>query len=588
MKVAYRWGNHEQHGDVIAPSFFLSNNAEGFFHGNAFPQSVYHGLFFSDGIDSYRTLENIQVQGNVVKSFEQKFYEVVRKGSLIDEAFFMPVGKDALLYELNENANVLITLDVKKAYDNRLWGRNYTMSRKKDCTVIRFEKVSDSREDKSHGEREFVVYIALRHDGKTQPVNRWIERMYEDDAGRHESGVRWVFEAMSFEGKKCAIAVSKKEEQAILMANKVFNSGSKLKAEKSKHLHALPYRSLEQFAAHNALNLLATNHGIHAGHPWFFQYWSRDSLISAKALPLPLRRKIILSYLPSVQRDGNLPNRMPASKLGAADAVGWLFFRASELYNDLALTEQEERKIRAAVMSTIANLRKHHVNTDIVYSNVKETWMDTQYNDNGRFGARIEIQALTLAMYRFAAELTAKTDYKKYELQLREKVLKHFYLDGLLKDGIDDATCRPNIFIAAYVYPQLLSNEEWKMAIMNTLNKLWLEWGGLASLDTSHPDFFPNDLGNDNRSYHHGDSWYWLNNLAAIVMHRIDKNEFASYIRKIKEASLHNLLWQRSLGSCSELSSASHQTSSGCLNQAWSDAMLIELLQELHSPQPDT
>ncbi len=578
MKVTYRWGKHHAAGDVDSPSFFLSNKSEGFCNFSVVPKSVYNGLFFSDGLDTYRTIENISVRNNNIHTINQKFLFVEREGSERTETFFMPNGKDALLYELNEAAPITLTLDVKRAYDGRVWGRNYKVSRRKDCTVIKFTKTSDNREDKASDEHEYTLYIAIKHDGKLEKNMHWIERMYDDDAARGETASRWVLDACTIIGRKLAIATAKKESEAIAQATYTFRNAARLKAAKSKEKHALPHRSLEQFAAYNAIDMLTTAHGIHAGHPWFFQYWSRDSLISAKALQPAARQKLLIPFLKQIQQDGNIPNRIPSSEIGAADSVGWLFFRAFELYNAKKLSSTAEHKVLQAIVKSIELLRVHRTSKDIIYNKPQETWMDTLYNDDGRFGARIEIQALLLAMYRFAAELSTKR-YEKYEQQLKKKVLKFFFEHNQLKDGIDDDTIRPNIFIAYYVYPDLLTKGEWKRVFKHALDNLWLDWGGLSTLDKRHPNFFPEDSGNDSRSYHHGDSWYWMNNLAAICLHRLDKDEFKPQIEKIKQASIHNLLWQNSLGTPAEVSSASHQTSAGCQNQAWSAALLIELLE---------
>lgn len=110
---------------------------------------------------------------------------------------------------------------------------------------------------------------------------------------------------------------------------------------------------------------------------------------------------------------------------------------------------------------------------------------------------------------------------------------------------------------------------------------MWLNWGGLATIDKNHYLFQKKHTGANDLSYHRGDSWYWLNNLAAIVMYRVNKIKYRSKINKILEASVNDLLWMGAVGCSSEISSAEKQTSDGCLNQAWSNAMLIELLDEV-------
>ena len=149
-------------------------------------------------------------------------------------------------------------------------------------------------------------------------------------------------------------------------------------------------------------------------------------------------------------------------------------------------------------------------------------------------------------------------------------------------DGLDDWTIRPNVFIAAYIYPELLSKNEWKKCFNAVIPKLWLSWGGLSTIDKNHPFFCENYSGEIPKSYHRGDSWFWINNLAAIVMARVDKNEFKRYIDMIIDASAKDIMYKGFIGHHSELSSASKQKAEGCLCQAWSSAMFVELVHELY------
>ena len=84
----------------------------------------------------------------------------------------------------------------------------------------------------------------------------------------------------------------------------------------------------------------------------------------------------------------------------------------------------------------------------------------------------------------------------------------------------------------------------------------------------------------DNRSYHRGDSWYWMNAAAAIAMRRLDPVRYQEQIALITKACVDDLLFQGAVGHCSELSSAAEQAWGGCFSQAWSAALLYELLTE--------
>ena len=114
------------------------------------------------------------------------------------------------------------------------------------------------------------------------------------------------------------------------------------------------------------------------------------------------------------------------------------------------------------------------------------------------------------------------------------------------------------------------------------MKNLWLEWGGLSTIDKKNNLFFDCHTGEDSRSYHRGDSWFWLNNLAAIQLKKINNKKFNRQIQKIISASTEDILWKGCIGCASELSSAKELSSQGCFSQAWSNAMYMELIDEAY------
>ena len=208
-----------------------------------------------------------------------------------------------------------------------------------------------------------------------------------------------------------------------------------------------------------------------------------------------------------------------------------------------------------------------------------------------RPGACVEIQAQRLAMYDLARRLTDDPEKKEYYSQLKdglEIIARKTFFDGqILADRFDvgkndhDLICRPNLFLAAYIYPGLLEKNEWRTVFESALTKLWLDWGGLATIDKNDSRFCPQSTGENAKSYHNGDSWFWINNIAAIAMRRIAAGYFKHCIEKIFIASRHDVLWGGALGCASEISSAQSFDPAGCPNQAWSNATFLELCREL-------
>jgi glycogen debranching enzyme len=226
---------------------------------------------------------------------------------------------------------------------------------------------------------------------------------------------------------------------------------------------------------------------------------------------------------------------------------------------------------------------------------------------DGREGFRIEIQALRLKMYALMKELCKLTgdkkhsEYERLEKNTKEAVKKVFWeppvlIDGTDSEGKEDRTIRPNIFIAYYIYPELLKLEEWDECFEYTLKRLWLSWGGLSTIDKRDKLFYDEYTGENNKSYHRGDSWFWINCLAAICMHRLDNDlgktigftnekkigKYKIAIDKIIDACCEEILFKGFIGHHAELSSAKELRSEGCMCQAWSAAMFIELINEIY------
>src|SRR5665811_1810239 len=88
--------------------------------------------------------------------------------------------------------------------------------------------------------------------------------------------------------------------------------------------------------------------------------------------------------------------------------------------------------------------------------------------------------------------------------------------------------------------------------------------------------------GEDNTSYHAGDSWFFVNNIAAIVLYRFDREKYRDYIEKIFKASTYNILWQQAAGRPSEVSSSNIFAGQGSSVQAFSAATYVYLYRTIH------
>lgn len=568
-------------------SFLLTNKLGGYTSFSENPVSRFQGVYFFEN-QIIKVIEDIRVNGEFTDL--KSDWRATRQKQEIRENFFMVHNHNVLVYELNDYAEIGLLLDVRHPYDNRVFGNFYEIKEEKNRLVIKFTKVNDAREG-GNNEKEYECYLVVSSkDMKTNIVNEWHKREYEFDRKRNSPPYsRYVYMACKINARRLIFSFSFDKAKAIRQAEYVVKRLDYLKLKQENHYRKITNSRLNikdketELAyknALNALNSLIVKDGIYAGLWWFFQFWSRDEAISSGALIQQGRyneaKKILFKLLKNIN-NGTIVNKFQDPDLKSADAVGWIFFRLWQLSKKNKLKRKEKKIVEEKLKESVEALFKNNTVRSLAINGKKETWMDSL----DREGARIEIQALRLFMYKFMSSLKDAKFYRNLEHNMRKKVKKEFWRKKVLIDGADDPTIRPNAFIAYYIYPELLSDEEWKTCFDSLLKSLWLEWGGIASLDKNHEDFVRYSTGENNRSYHRGDSWYWINNLAAICLNRLDGDYYKPYINKLLKASANQILYSGVIGHHCELSSAQKQTSEGCPSQAWSNAIFIELIHEL-------
>lgn len=591
-------------------SFLLTDKRGGYFSlaNKENNLSHYQGwfVFLPEKWMPFKVIENIRLnkEPDIV---ENHFYKIVRRTGDVKEKFLLT--QDALIYQAeNYDGDVSLDLDFREVHDFTRQGRIYSIKKHKDAIIIEYNKFDSDKLDKLLG----TYYLVIKGAELYTKTENWALKTYPYDRERGTISEFYVYEALKikvFGKKNLVFCFSQDKEQALGTAAYVYSHINIIEGSLKKYFEDfIKGKDFAWDCARKALDDLTITlpvekketTGIFAGLPWFFYYWSRDELLSLSGLlaqeKYDLVKDIITRYFEKVKSDGRLPNRYPDSELGSADAIGWLCKRTNQFLEMLQrkgklkeyYSTKELDTLRKQVMIIIDKLRTAYEKEGLIYNRFKETWMDTDYHGDLREGARIEIQALQLAIYKlaqFLCALTSKKDVKTYvllETELREKTRKLFFKENLLADGYNDDkpdfTIRPNIFLAHYAYPELLSRKEWKLVFEKALAALWCDWGGSSSIDKAHPWYKPKHTGFNNESYHRGDSWFFVNNIAAISMHCVDKDFFKPFINKILEASKEECLYKGYMGHCAEISDAFNLSSKGCWAQAWSAATLIEAI----------
>lgn len=592
MRIIHSFKNFKTEKEAEANLGFILTNSLGDFlwFGTAGPASRYQGWFVSSDSKPHKIIENIALvdangaEISVFSEIENNVFRVSRKSAAGKETFFLPANHRAFVYETDSKNKVRLTLDVKEIYESKELGRNYEIGLEKGVLIVKFNQ-----------DNEFAVYVAIKSDGGFEEKKEWILRKYDYDKERNSPPFeKWVYGALDFAASKIVFAAAFEKEAAVNEAKEVFENSAQYKAE-TRRAGLKPPKSEQEaayFLAQNSLTGLVAIRdglgGIRAGLPWFFQFWGRDEAISLKALAginKNLAKEILFSRLGQIREDGRM-SVFSGLPLASADAAGWLFKRAADFIDLKIVNKGEVEKVAFQLEKTIDGLLKFYTQDGFDINGPRETWMDSNYGDDFREGARIEIQALRLNMYKLARRLTGKEKYQVLEATLVQKGREKFFKSSLLADGLEDWTVRPNIFIAYYVYPELLKVKEWEKCFDCAIERLWLEWGGLATIDKNHPFFCPAHTGEFPKSYHRGDSWFWLNNIAAIALYRVNSKKYRSYIEKILAASGNIILRQGALGHLAELSSAQELRAQGCPAMAWSGATYIEAIDEINQKSP--
>ncbi len=591
-------GKNTDDGEV---SVLLTNRNGSYSLLSRTPCSRYEGVFFKNDNKLIKIIESLSFASNIT-AIINKLWGVTIMRDELSQTMFMPLNEDALVVELSAPCEFDLILDAKITEDNRIWGRNYEVTNEGHCVVVKFLKNNDGRDDNSSCSNEFEVYLALYAPALEYiPQQSWEEHFYKYDKERNSAPFsRWVFKACRIRTKNFVCAWALKKDDAIYCAKKVFESSDRLKRERETHVHSLISKipknnnsdvSLAYQCAVVALDGLTINSKkIIAGLPWFYQQWARDEIICSKAIMLQkdyeFAKNILFSYFSKITQEGFLPNQIcTETSLLAADSIGWLFFRCNELLSAVSrkksntLSKKEKETIFEKLNFALSAIFKSRFVDGLIRTNKKETWIDTEFGDDSREGAAIEIQALVLFMCKMLRKLGDAKD--SLEAELAQNVRKNFLKNKILLDIAGQTVVRPNLFIAAYIYPELLSNKEWEDCFDSVLPRLWLDWGGFSSIDKKSKLFCDTYSGEDNKSYHRGDSWFWLNNLAAIVLKRINSKKYTQYIKKILEASTSEILYMGATGFAAEVSSAKELSSKGCVAQSWSCALYIELVHEL-------
>lgn len=457
--------------------------------------------------------------------------------------------KQGLIYETKKTSKIQIFFDIKDIYDVEEWDRIYNYKVSANILKLEFMK------------RDLFVKIYLYgFSNIIENKNKWIEIYYNFDEERKSPPFsRYLYCPFTILGKKIIVSLSKR----------ILNIENIKKKNKIKDLIEDRIKSF-------------IHSWISAGYPWYYQEWSRDILISLKGLYYILGKDFIRKKLTEYSKyflpNGKMKNLINNGLNGNSDSYGLYAKRVFD-FEHIFLKEEFLRLVNI-IEDNLPKFTETHYDprTKLFMAFPNESWMDTL---NRKYP--IELQFLILNIYENLYRIKRDDRYRELYLDLKEAVEKKYLRDNSLIDTFEDSRIRPNVFLCYYIKKDVFPDEKWEKIFDYTLNHLWLDWGGLSSLSKFDSEFIDKHNGDSmfvdkEKSMHRGDSWIYLNHIAAICMYNLNKEKYAHYINKILFSSIEYL---KDIGTLPELSSAKERDVSGAISQLWSLSTFVELLKEL-------
>lgn len=594
MLCSHRFGPYHVRKQLAeCPQFLVRNRHGGFFLWSETITSKYQGLWTRVNGAMYKSIAYIRpgVDLPVRRVVNYLWGFATDRGSDFHELFYMDPHSDSFIYEMKNPLPFSLILDAKEQSDQDEWGRFYDVTEEDGCLLVSYMK-------KNGDAVSYEFTLAIAGYAWYETKKEWMRNEYPWDVSRQDPPFeRSVFNALSLTGKRIVFSVHAERGKALAKAQSVLVRAGLIRESLERETdvfakkHGLAVHNQEVSAAYLAARFSAEGmavfdhegkpEGVYAGIPWFTQFWVRDFVLSARQIPHKEKTALIMGFFDEMEKNKAIHSCDQGKCATGADSELLLFSLAADMHKEKAFTKKQELTITGTMIRYLAEALPERMRSGLVQNGPKETWMDTQYQDNGRAGFRIEIQALALKALHFAWQLTGDVAYRRREHDLAREVRLRFWDGDIIRDGADDSTVRPNMFLAHHFYPDLFLKHEWEKAFVSALDVLWLSWGGLATLPKTHSLFYGRDrAGADpNQSYHHGDAWFFVNNIAALSLARVNRERFKPFIDKLLISSTQDILWHGIAGSHSEVSSADVYEPRGCLAQTWSAATYADIIE---------
>jgi len=634
MKITYNLKDqdfsYEQNdlNEILKSNFLLTNSKGDFLNlGVKNNSSKFQGFNYCDqkSLEIFKifdeiNIENLEVEEviysgyKIERKYSSKFIKEDNKNLETKDSFYLgPTG--GFIYEIeNYEGDISIDLDSRLQFDFDKWGRDYKTYKENGLIITEYTKISKNIP-------EYKLYFIIKSQNFSYDlIENWIEKEYSYSKLRNTEYNLFIYRLLKMNisgSKKIFFGASTSKEDAINQISLLEKHGDELinfdnelfnELTKSKNFKKPISRDLDiayklsNNAIYNFFNKSLDKgnlkSGFFAGFPWFSKVWTRDELVGLRSFinneEYYLVKQRIFYYIDSINEETGLIKRIDEKgSLESCDSVFWLAKRIGDLIFKLekdnkfkeVLSFNEIRIIYDKLNFAFKKITQNYWDKKNELLSVKDgdSWMDTI---PAQFPLDVQVQFLEFIsiLAQLASILNRYKDanyFLDFENGLREDIRDKYFRNNQLFNEAYSDDLRSNVFLCYYFYPQLFFKKDWENIFDNALKKLKTSWGGISSLSKDDKRFISNYSGEKNESYHNGDSWYWINNLTAIVLNDLNEKKYREEIRNILFSSTKDILKMGTIGYGSEISSSSSQKAEGCLAQLWSSTTYLEMIDNL-------
>ncbi|MBN1543981.1 hypothetical protein JW898_00800 [Candidatus Woesearchaeota archaeon] len=502
--------------DDFPLGFFMSNKLGGLlFFDTKKDMTQYYARLAGKTI---KVIHDMNVEGDV-KWVSNRFHSIEISRDIHRHELFLPYYMNAMLITAKTEGPIQLVLEPKDMQSTS--SNDHNIAEKKGRLVVASKMHSPA------GARQ--VYTVIQGQN------------LKYDHSLRKGDARFTVDLLS---PKISIAFSDNEDEAIATADHMLQNEQKIRELQESYISSsATFKDPEASLAY-ACVLNATDHAFLAEEgrdtksispvPFFSEVTSPHTVIAAHSLiaegEFGIVKKTLLNEL---EKQHKLLLQGKTCFQGAA----WSSLLFGKLLNKLCANNKlytyftkEEIRTAAERIAAIARVLREKYCTRV-----------SVQTDSG---TKLESQSLMLSIYNLMYALTKSDEYAQAEEDLKahsRKLLFDSILPRIASSSPFKREDANSIFLSAYIYPFLLSGEEWQDCIDKVLDSIHNNFTSLQSKMQSKTLPLPVREAVELEIF-------GLTNLAAIVLNRINPEHYEKQINNVLRTSISEVLYKGVIG----------------------------------------